>query len=164
MFNPRNATFLNGPSRVCSHPCRRGLRTSARLDQTASRLTPQEVSSIIRANEYTSEDISTTGNGPVKAFDFNSLRSNNPIEDSHNEAVVKPPGSGIKFTKVLKFFISEYSQMTSRKKEARGLLGKGLYSRACLKQDKTRLDDTFRIGETMTRLLVSGPIARENWG
>lgn len=25
---------------------------------------------------------------------MNSLKSNNPIEDSHNEAVVKPPGSG----------------------------------------------------------------------
>ena len=49
---------------------------------------------MIRANEFTSEDISVQGNGPVKAFDMNSLRSNNPIEDSHNEAVVRPPGSG----------------------------------------------------------------------
>jgi hypothetical protein len=98
----RNTTFLNAPSRGCSHTSRRGLRTSIRLDQTASRLTPQEVSSILRANEYTSEDISTTGNGPVKAFDLNSLRSNNPIEDSHNEAVVKPPGQGMAFTKLPK--------------------------------------------------------------
>ena len=49
---------------------------------------------MLRANEFTSEDISVDGNGPVKAFDMNSLRSNNPIEDSHNEAVVRAPGSG----------------------------------------------------------------------
>ena len=59
-----------------------------------SRLTPPEASQILRANEYSSEDISVDGNGPVKAFDMNSLKSNNPIEDAHNEAIVRPPGSG----------------------------------------------------------------------
>ena len=29
-------------------------------------------------------------------------------------------------------------------------------------QDKTRLEDTFRIAKTMTRLLMSSPVAREN--
>ena len=32
----------------------------------------------------------------------------------------------------------------------------------CTQQDKTRLEDTFRIAKTMTRLLMSSPVAREN--
>ena len=91
----RSVFFLSTQQRVCqSVTCRRSFRTGAKLHQTNSRLTPQEVSSILRASEYTSEDISVHGNGPVKAFDMNSLRSNSPIEDSHNEAVVRPPGAG----------------------------------------------------------------------
>eukprot|EP00096_Caligus_rogercresseyi_P009208 TRINITY_DN3089_c0_g1_i1.p1 TRINITY_DN3089_c0_g1~~TRINITY_DN3089_c0_g1_i1.p1 ORF type:complete len:470 (-),score=135.61 TRINITY_DN3089_c0_g1_i1:798-2207(-) len=51
------------------------------------RFTPQEVSRILRVNEYTSGEFSP-GSGPVKSFDLNSLKSNNPIEDSHAEAVL----------------------------------------------------------------------------
>lgn len=79
--------------RLCQQ---RHFHSAPRLNQSASRLTPQEVSAILRANEYTSEEISVDGNGPVKAFDINTLRSNDPVEDSHNEVIVRPPGSNEK--------------------------------------------------------------------
>ncbi|BET02687.1 Pyruvate dehydrogenase [Nesidiocoris tenuis] len=46
-----------------------------------SRLSPNEVTSTIRANEY-SQDFPT---GPVKSYDTNQLASNNPIEDTRAE-------------------------------------------------------------------------------
>ncbi|PSN45368.1 [Pyruvate dehydrogenase [acetyl-transferring]]-phosphatase 1 [Blattella germanica] len=47
------------------------------------RLSPQEVTSILRENEYTQE---FTVAGSVKSYDSNQLMSNNPIEDSRSEA------------------------------------------------------------------------------
>ncbi|XP_028135667.1 pyruvate dehydrogenase [acetyl-transferring]-phosphatase 1, mitochondrial [Diabrotica virgifera virgifera] len=49
---------------------------------TVSKLTPQEVDDILRANEYTHE----FPKGPVKSYDSNQLASNNPIEDTRSEA------------------------------------------------------------------------------
>ncbi|EFN81891.1 pyruvate dehydrogenase [acetyl-transferring]-phosphatase 1, mitochondrial [Harpegnathos saltator] len=47
------------------------------------RLTPQEVTNILQANEYTKEfdDL-----GSIKYYDSNQLASNNPIEDTRSEA------------------------------------------------------------------------------
>ena len=39
----------------------------------------------LRANEYTNTDLPP---GPVKSYDMNTLRSNNPIEDAHSEALL----------------------------------------------------------------------------
>jgi len=58
-----------------------------------AKLTPAEVTNILRANEYTETDLPT---GPVKSFDMNTLQSNNPIEDSHAEAILTM-GNGLLF-------------------------------------------------------------------
>ena len=58
----------------------------------STRLTPVEASNILRKNEYTTDDLWTgpeAGNCPVKAFDMNSIRSNNPTEDAHSEAIIR---------------------------------------------------------------------------
>lgn len=47
------------------------------------RLTPQEVTAVLQANEYTKE---FSGNSSVKYYDSNQLASNNPIEDTRSEA------------------------------------------------------------------------------
>lgn len=47
------------------------------------RLTPQEVTSILQANEYTKE---FSDESSVKYYDSNQLASNNPIEDTRSEA------------------------------------------------------------------------------
>ncbi|XP_050294723.1 pyruvate dehydrogenase [acetyl-transferring]-phosphatase 1, mitochondrial-like [Anthonomus grandis grandis] len=47
-----------------------------------TKLSPQEVDSILRANEYTHE----FKGGSVKSYDSNQLPSNNPIEDTRSEA------------------------------------------------------------------------------
>jgi len=60
-----------------------------------ARMSPQEVQDTLRMNEYTSGEqfIPPDGSGnsscPVKSFDMNVLRSNNPIEDSHAEAIIR---------------------------------------------------------------------------
>jgi hypothetical protein len=72
------------------------------------------ISRLFRGSFVFSEDISKDGNGPVKvkislfktnhlesiiksssfqSFDMNSLHSNSPIEDSHNEAIIRVPGA-----------------------------------------------------------------------
>lgn len=56
-----------------------------------AKLTPAEVTNILRANEYTNTDLPP---GPVKSFDTNTLQSNNPIEDSHAEAVMTSGSNG----------------------------------------------------------------------
>jgi len=58
-----------------------------------AKLAPAEVTSILRGNEYSSTDLP---HGPVKSFDMNTLQSNNPIEDSHSEAVLTV-GEGMLF-------------------------------------------------------------------
>lgn len=50
-----------------------------------AKLTPAEVSAMLRGNEYSISDLPP---GPVKSFETNTLRSNNPTEDSHSEAIV----------------------------------------------------------------------------
>ncbi|KAJ8667965.1 hypothetical protein QAD02_009628 [Eretmocerus hayati] len=47
------------------------------------RLTPQEVTDILQANEFTKDFI---GPSSVKSYDSNQLASNNPIEDTRSEA------------------------------------------------------------------------------
>ncbi|XP_030760828.1 pyruvate dehydrogenase [acetyl-transferring]-phosphatase 1, mitochondrial [Sitophilus oryzae] len=47
-----------------------------------TKLSPQEVDSILRANEFTQE----FKDGSVKSYDSNQLPSNNPIEDTRSEA------------------------------------------------------------------------------
>ena len=59
---------------------------------TSTRLTPAEATNILRKHEYTTEEPwmgPETGNSPVKAFDMNSIRSNNPTEDAHSEAILR---------------------------------------------------------------------------
>jgi len=58
-----------------------------------SKLTPAEVTNILRANEYSCNELP---NGAVKSFDMNTLQSNSPIEDAHSEAHLKS-GSGMLF-------------------------------------------------------------------
>ena len=60
--------------------------------KSASRLTPIEATNILRKNEYTTEERwlgQEDGNCPAKSFDMNSLRSNNPSEDAHAEAILR---------------------------------------------------------------------------
>jgi pyruvate dehydrogenase phosphatase len=52
-------------------------------NQYQAKLTPAEVTGILRANEYTNTELPS---GPVKSYDMNTLRSNNPTEDAHTEA------------------------------------------------------------------------------
>ncbi|XP_012257154.2 pyruvate dehydrogenase [acetyl-transferring]-phosphatase 1, mitochondrial isoform X1 [Athalia rosae] len=47
------------------------------------RLTPQEVTTILQANEFTKD---FEGPGSIKCYDSNQLASNNPIEDTRSEA------------------------------------------------------------------------------
>ena len=60
-----------------------------------ARMSPQEVQDTLRMNQYTSgeqfipPDESGNSSCPVKSFDMNVLRSNNPIEDSHAEAIIR---------------------------------------------------------------------------
>lgn len=70
--------------RICEqyHQNRRTLYTSKKLAGTP-RLSPQEVTSILRAHEHTQE---FTSAGSVKSYDSNQLPSNNPIEDTRTEA------------------------------------------------------------------------------
>ncbi|XP_014257544.1 pyruvate dehydrogenase [acetyl-transferring]-phosphatase 1, mitochondrial [Cimex lectularius] len=49
-----------------------------------SRLSPMEVTSVLRANEFSHEFSS----GPVKSYDSNQLASNNPMEDMRAEAKI----------------------------------------------------------------------------
>ena len=73
--------------------CRRSLGLSSpHLYQ--AKLTPAEVTNILRANEYTNNDLPP---GPVKSFDTNTLQSNNPIEDSHAEAMLTTDNNGLLF-------------------------------------------------------------------
>ncbi|KAG8235627.1 hypothetical protein J437_LFUL014885 [Ladona fulva] len=52
-------------------------------NEAYARLTPQEVNSVLRANEFSLEiDVA----GSVKSYDSNQLASNNPIEDTRSEA------------------------------------------------------------------------------
>ena len=72
---------------------RRGLGLSSpHLYQ--AKLTPAEVTTILRANEYTNNNLE---DGPVKSFDTNTLQSNSPIEDSHAEAFLKSKSGGLLF-------------------------------------------------------------------
>lgn len=75
------------------HPRRLLHGTSARAQTYQAKLTSAEVTSILRANEYSNTDL---GAGPVKSFETNTLRSNNPSEDAHSEAVLLN-GSGYLF-------------------------------------------------------------------
>lgn len=82
----RSCVGLSGLHRPTQHPdgcgCvqQRGLRTTR---TRGIHLSPQEVTSILRANEY-SEEINIPGS--IKSFDTNQLASNNPIEDTRTEA------------------------------------------------------------------------------
>lgn len=62
--------------------CHKHFHTSYRRC-SRPRLTPQEVSDILRANEHSYE---FTTPGSVKSYDSNQLSSNNPIEDTRAEA------------------------------------------------------------------------------
>ncbi|XP_003396274.1 pyruvate dehydrogenase [acetyl-transferring]-phosphatase 1, mitochondrial [Bombus affinis] len=54
-----------------------------RLYMALPRLTPQEVTAILQANEYTKE---FDGENSIKYYDSNQLASNNPMEDTRSEA------------------------------------------------------------------------------
>ena len=73
-----------GKSRGSARVSSRFLQISS-PSQYQAKLTPAEVTLMLRANEYTNSDLPT---GPVKSYDMNTLRSNNPIEDAHSEALL----------------------------------------------------------------------------
>ncbi|KYM83988.1 [Pyruvate dehydrogenase [acetyl-transferring]]-phosphatase 1, mitochondrial [Atta colombica] len=60
-----------------------GNKSFQRLYMALPRLTPQEVTNVLQANEYTKE---FSGTGSIKYYDSNQLASNNPIEDTRSEA------------------------------------------------------------------------------
>ncbi|KYQ56052.1 [Pyruvate dehydrogenase [acetyl-transferring]]-phosphatase 1, mitochondrial [Trachymyrmex zeteki] len=60
-----------------------GNKSFQRLYMGLPRLTPQEVTNVLQANEYTKE---FSGPGSIKYYDSNQLGSNNPIEDTRSEA------------------------------------------------------------------------------
>lgn len=64
-----------------SEPCSN--KSFQRLYTALPRLTPQEVTNVLQANEYTKEFSAV---GSVKYYDSNQLASNNPIEDTRSEA------------------------------------------------------------------------------
>ncbi|XP_012224695.1 pyruvate dehydrogenase [acetyl-transferring]-phosphatase 1, mitochondrial isoform X1 [Linepithema humile] len=76
--------FVKSFRHVCirtSEP--RGNRSFQRLYMALPRLTPQEVTNVLQANEYTKE---FSGSSSIKYYDSNQLASNNPIEDTRSEA------------------------------------------------------------------------------
>ncbi|XP_043784841.1 pyruvate dehydrogenase [acetyl-transferring]-phosphatase 1, mitochondrial [Apis laboriosa] len=58
-------------------------KCAQRLYMALPRLTPQEVTAVLQANEYTKE---FNEQNSVKYYDSNQLASNNPIEDTRSEA------------------------------------------------------------------------------
>ena len=89
-----NYTFLTGchkyAHKVSLVKEKRSLHTTSACKST--RLTPTEATNILRKNEYTTDELWTDsgeGNSPVKSFDMNSIRSNNPTEDAHSEAIIR---------------------------------------------------------------------------
>lgn len=88
--NPSLALWRGGAGarRQAIRPTRRGLGLT-RPQQYQAKLAPQEVTSVLRANEYSCSDLP---HGPVKSFDMNTLQSNNPIEDSHSEGLLTSSG------------------------------------------------------------------------
>ncbi|KOX78476.1 [Pyruvate dehydrogenase [acetyl-transferring]]-phosphatase 1, mitochondrial [Melipona quadrifasciata] len=58
-------------------------KCAQRLYMALPRLTPQEVTAVLQANEYTKEFDEESS---VKYYDSNQLASNNPIEDTRSEA------------------------------------------------------------------------------
>lgn len=62
---------------------RNGNKCAQRLYMALPRLTPQEVTAVLRANEYTKV---FNKQSSVIYYDSNQLASNNPIEDTRSEA------------------------------------------------------------------------------
>ena len=65
-------------------------------------MSPQEVLKTLQKNEYASGEQFIPREGPysdstcpVRSFDMNMLKSNNPIEDSHAQAIIRV-GSKVK--------------------------------------------------------------------
>ncbi|GAB1864059.1 [Pyruvate dehydrogenase [acetyl-transferring]]-phosphatase 1, mitochondrial [Camponotus japonicus] len=76
--------FVKSFRHVCVKTSKsRGNRSFQRLYTALPRLTPQEVTNVLQANEYTKE---FSGLSSVKYYDSNQLASNNPIEDTRAEA------------------------------------------------------------------------------
>ncbi|XP_066250424.1 pyruvate dehydrogenase [acetyl-transferring]-phosphatase 1, mitochondrial [Euwallacea similis] len=78
-FNPKKLSPRLGL--LCS--CRDLHFSKETTRSVLTKLSPQEVDSILRANEYTHEFM---GENSVKSYDSNQLPSNNPIEDTRSEA------------------------------------------------------------------------------
>lgn len=62
---------------------RHGNKCVRRSYMALPRLTPQEVTAVLQANEYTKE---FNGQSSIKYYDSNQLPSNNPMEDARSEA------------------------------------------------------------------------------
>lgn len=95
------------------------MHVNAVLRSDPPKLTPQDVTEIIRANEFTInqlDGVNTEANhkrhilpdpeledegpslkGAVKSYDANTLGSNKPSEDSHAEALIKSSETGSLF-------------------------------------------------------------------
>lgn len=78
-FNQISSVLYQQPPKFSY--CRK-YHSSRETRSLLSKLSPQEVDNILRANEYTHE----FKTGSVKSYDSNQLASNNPIEDTRSEA------------------------------------------------------------------------------
>ncbi|XP_017786016.1 PREDICTED: pyruvate dehydrogenase [acetyl-transferring]-phosphatase 2, mitochondrial [Nicrophorus vespilloides] len=84
-FGSRKLLTVDGDAADGARLCRcRRFHTSREPRASFAKLSPQEVDSILRANEYNHEF--SSGTTSVKSYDSNQLASNNPIEDTRSEA------------------------------------------------------------------------------
>eukprot|EP00088_Acartia_fossae_P027203 TRINITY_DN27950_c0_g1_i3.p1 TRINITY_DN27950_c0_g1~~TRINITY_DN27950_c0_g1_i3.p1 ORF type:complete len:553 (+),score=76.70 TRINITY_DN27950_c0_g1_i3:112-1770(+) len=84
---------LHGSSSLQYHTTNRLQLHTSLPSQYQAKLTPAEVTAMLRGAEYCVNDLPP---GPVKSFETNTLRSNNPIEDSHSESILEN-GAGYLF-------------------------------------------------------------------
>ncbi|KAF7989920.1 hypothetical protein HCN44_008594 [Aphidius gifuensis] len=85
MFN-MISLLINHIPKIVNKTTKLDKQTISKCYGSLPRLTPQEVTRILRSNEFTKEF-----NGPnsIKYYDTNQLSSNNPIEDTRSEARCK---------------------------------------------------------------------------
>ncbi|KAF5292879.1 hypothetical protein FQR65_LT11131 [Abscondita terminalis] len=79
--------IINNDCQFATYRC---LHSSKEPSRVLTKLTPQEVDMVLRANEFSYEFVAGES---VKSYDSNQLASNNPIEDTHMEATcLQTPG------------------------------------------------------------------------
>lgn len=85
VFQNVTTNLIKGLNNACIRSSKYGPGSSSpqRFYTGLPRLTPQEVTTVLQANEYTKE---FNVEGSVKYYDSNQLASNNPMEDMRSEA------------------------------------------------------------------------------